>query len=718
MSIRESLRLRFSNLLFDASVCVCFASGCVIAQNARPAPAQEVAPVAAALETIFCPDRNPPNRTMGLVQRNFLDLIENSKSRLQIAIVIDGTESMDANISDIKGTIGRMLDDLELYKEADVAYQLVVYRDSGAPSGSLSFPFKVAGKKFVSDRAAFREAFESIATETGAPYFHELADVGVHAAIQELDWADDEDTTKWLLLIGDAPPFDSGFEEGETGSRRHFATKHLIGLANLKQISINCILSTSRPRERQSYEAVLELTRQFMNSLASETGGLMLDLSYPEIRDAMAAATAQPKREYAVIGKITREEVDQLREKARQAETLLSQSRRAQIAVLPHLPLESITFRANRPEVQVATDLRRRFRNIPGLEVKASRAVQQRYKELRSRGLQGTQLLQMLASTLDVDYIVWGTMTTEQGVVRLDSSIYRAADGRKIVTGQGSRQTVGEATTVLIADVVNTLVAERSDPKLVRVFNAIRNNDQTKSGLITPVSNNKEAVSPLLEAYDLLEQATAMESGSSDARAFLMVARSTLEDVIDSDSGNPIAHQLLANCHFNQAQAAENQGKPDLAQQEFAAARAELERAKSSRNRLSISDDIKNEILADYALLAQKDAAEAIQLYERLTRAESDADKPIQLHIALRAHWMLAGIRSGDWGVGEEFVDPDKAREHLTAILAHWPKSGEAEFIRAKLRWDEAAGENAFDHYPHQGPAFLDLIDIDADTKP
>ena len=79
---------------------------------------------------------------------------------------------------------------------------------------------------------------------------------------------------------------------------------------------------------------------------------------------------------------------------------------------------------------------------------------------------------------------------------------------------------------------------------------------------------------------------------------------------------------------------------------------------------------------------------------------------------------LVREIRCGDWGVGEEYVDPEKAREHLLAILAHWPKSGEAEFIRTKLRWDDEVGENAFDHYPHQGPAFLDVIEIDDDVKP
>ncbi len=673
--------------------------------------ADEVTPAAAALETIFSPNRNPPNRTMGLVQRNFLDLIESSKGRLQIAVVIDGTESMDTALSGIKQTIERMMDDLELYKHAEVAYQLVVYRDSGSPSGGVSFPCKVAGKKFVADRNVFRQAFSSIQTETGAPYFNELADLGIHSAIQELEWAKDEDTTKWIMVVGDAPPFDVGFEEASTDARRHFETQHLAGLANLKNIRISCILSSSREQERASYESVLGRTRQFMNTLSSETGGLMLDLSYPDIRDAILSAASQSRADYAEVGKITRQEVDELREQARQAQSVLSESRRVQIAVLPHLPLSEMDFRADRPEVKIATDMRRRFRNLPGLEVKSSRAVRQRLKELQARDLEDAQLLQMLATTLGVDYVLWGIMHSQNGLVQLDSSLYRGVDGRKIVSGRGRQESADDATRAVIADVVNTLVANRSEAKLVSVFNSIRDDDDVKTALTTPVSNVKEAVSPLLEAYDLLEQAAGIESGDSDATAFLTMARITLDTANQADPGNPIVHQLMASCCFNQAQMAERKGDHELAQREFAAARAALERAKIARNRSSITDDIKTEILADYALLAEKDIGQAIRLYETLTNASANGPGNIQMHIALRAHWMLAGVRCGDWGVEEEFVDPAEAKEHLKAILAYWPKSPEADYIRTKLRWNARAGETAFEHYPHQGPAFLDLIE-------
>ena len=68
--------------------------------------AEETNPVAAAMSTLFSPDRAPPNRTMGLIQRNFLDLAEQSKAELQVALVIDGTDSMESSLTGIKETIG------------------------------------------------------------------------------------------------------------------------------------------------------------------------------------------------------------------------------------------------------------------------------------------------------------------------------------------------------------------------------------------------------------------------------------------------------------------------------------------------------------------------------------------------------------------------------------------------------------------------------------
>ena len=676
------------------------------------APPESEDATGAALSTIFSPDRAPPNRTMGLVQRNFLDLLEETKPRLQIAIAIDGTYSMSASLDSVKQTLSQMMDDLQLYKRADVGYQLVVYRDLDAESGKVSFPMKAAGKKFSSDRETVQRAIEGIDPESGAPYFHELIDLGIHDAIQDLEWSDDQDTSKWLLVIGDAPPFRAGFDESETGARRYFDERRLAALATSKQIRISCILVGSREEERAFHEQVLDGTRGFMTTIARETGGLMLDLSYPDIRAALLAAAKQPKARRTSIGKIQQVDIEQLRADAESKRTAMSNGRRAKLAVLPHVALEQMTFRVDKPEVRLASDLRRRFREIPGIDVKSSRVVRYHFERLTKQGLQPQQLLQMLANALGVDYLIWGTMEQENQLVEISSSFYRRSDGVQVGSGRGSRQGVDEATKALIRSVVNDTVSKRSDLRLVNVLSSIGSDPTTRTQVLTPVSTNKDAVEPLLEAYDQLEQAMAFGSDATESVTTLASARKKLEAIVRVDAMNPIAQQLLANCCFSQAQIAEKQGDQDRAKQEFAQAKAALERAKRTRSHPALTNVLKAEIAADYALLAQRRFDEAVRQYERLTDPIPTGTNKIYLQSALRAHWMLAGLRSGDWGaVNSPVVDPEKARHHLTAILAFWPESSAANYIRSQLRWSEQQAAIAFEHYPHQGPAFLDVID-------
>jgi hypothetical protein len=127
-----------------------------------------------------------------------------------------------------------------------------------------------------------------------------------------------------------------------------------------------------------------------------------------------------------------------------------------------------------------------------------------------------------------------------------------------------------------------------------------------------------------------------------------------------------------------------------------------LRRAFRERDNAQV-DLLKLEILADHSLLVKRDFGEAIQLYERLATAPNDAT----LHTALRAHWMLAGIYSGDWGVDANLVNPQKARQHLITVLAHWPDSAEAAFIKTNLRWSDEKGGNQFESFPRQNQAII-----------
>lgn len=112
------------------------------------------------------------------------------------------------------------------------------------------------------------------------------------------------------------------------------------------------------------------------------------------------------------------------------------------------------------------------------------------------------------------------------------------------------------------------------------------------------------------------------------------------------------------------------------------------------RKKLLLSG-LKTEVEADYYLLMRREPEKAVERYARLT--ENFQPTASQL----RGHWMLAGIHAGDWGTaGQSVVDPDKARYHITQVLANWPDSPESELLKRWLRWDETNQETEFNYLP------------------
>lgn len=682
-----------------------------LAAEARRGWAQrpEVPATEAALSSIFSPRRAPAAKTMGLVQRNFLDLVEVSHSKLQVALVIDGTESMGTEIDGIRQSLHQMVDDLRLYK--DVSFQLVVFRDEGAASGVVSFPLDMPQGSFTSDPEALHAAIETIKPETGAPYFPELIDLGMHRALTELNWSTEPDTARWLLVFSDAPPFDEGFEEPAAKAVRRFATQQLIGAANRLDIKINCVLCTSRPEDRQVYEQALTKTRQFMSQVSSGTGGLMLDLSYPDIRAALETAAQIKRVTYQPIGQITREDVNQARLAAQQA--ALAPSGRVQIAVLPHMPLDELSFDPKLPAVQVAAEFRHRLRALPNTDVKSPLSIERHVAILKARGIRGPQLLPALATALNADYLVWGSLSQEQGNLELKSNFYGKTRGQDIVTDvvrTSPQLPVTEMTAQLASSLGQKLQIQKVDNRLATTLGSLKPGTLAQQRFINPVSQTEAGRTNLLAGFEALEKALAYAAGSQEAEPLLAQARSSLALARQEDQQNPLVYLLLASAAFNDAQVLSSQGKSE----EAAAALRECSQALSLAYRFRREakfDYLRREIEADYHLLVGKSYPEAIAAYEELSQLTPDTP----LHTALRAHWMLAGIYSGDWGLaknekGKAVIDPAKARGHLIQILANWSDSSEAEFIRRNLRWDEETGTNRFEHFPRVNEAAAEAV--------
>ncbi|MBB76000.1 MAG: hypothetical protein CMJ75_15950 [Planctomycetaceae bacterium] len=711
--------LQFRWCRFSLFMFVVLGQGTTFSQDANPDSTKAV------LETIFSPRRAPRARTMGLVQRSFLDLLEVARPKLEMALVIDGTESMGTAIVGIRHALRQMVEDLQRYK-ADVSFQIVVFRDEGAPSGVSSFPLHTpqiarqgGGKlrSFTSDQNVLREGVEQIQIESGAPYFPELIDLGIHQALTELNWSHASDVSRWILVFGDAPPFDEGFVEAGSKARRRVATQQLISTAKRLDVRISSVLCNSRNQDLVSYRGVLPKTQQFMNRLATDTGGLMLDLSYADIRNAIEDAARIQRVRYRKIGALTQESIEAARTQATERRTSVAEPRRLRMAVLPHVSLVDLqsagAFDPARTEVQIAAELRHHFRAVPGAELASSLAVERQVMRFKSQGIRGADLLPALATALRVDYLIWGSVVEMEGRLQIQSVIYQQATGKELIrhTVRSSAQLpVVEVMSSLMNRLVDKAIESGTDPRLAAALELIGAGSLAEHRLLQPVTETLSARAPLLHGFELLEKALAYPAGSTDGALLLRQSRRALELAQRADQQNPLVALLLANVAFNEGQALLRGGQEDAARVHWERSSRWLKSAFARRQQSRFSY-LRWEIEADYALLIKKDFAGATRIYERL--AETRAENP--LHTTLRAHWMLAGIHSGDWGVAHApdaamLIDGALVRHHLTQILAHFEESNEAAFIRRQLRWDDRNGKNRFEHFPRIHDAVAEQI--------
>lgn len=665
---------------------------------AEQKPPTHRSPVQNALETIFSSQRAPAKKTMGLLQRSFLDLVESAQPKLQIAFVIDGTTSMGESLAGVRAALGQMTDDLSLHKSGNIAFQVVIFRDEGAPSGAVSYPLQVPERGFSNDREALKQALNQVEAETGAPYFPEQVDLGVNAALRELKWTEDKDTSKWIFLFTDAPPFEPNFEESENKARRHVDTQVLIDSAHDRGIRINTVLCTSREEDRVAYERGLDQTRSFLNQLTNGTGGVMLDLSYPDIRRVLEAASQKPVSPVAKIGAISQRDIESARQTAVQRKDPVSQEFRVRLAILPHTELRPQDQVPSDASEEIATELRETWRRA-GAEVANPRNVQQALLSLSVEGLEGVSLVQALGNRLKVDYVVWGDYKTRNGVAQLESGLYDPTDGQvKLRASQAESAKVSsvQLTGLVTQKMISVALEQRQqlDQRLVAVLAGVRSRPTLENGIVSPVAGDAAERSHVLAGLHQLELALSYPVGSDDSHPLLDSARESLEKAVGSagDPRNAWAQLLLTSCYYNLWFGHYQRGdvtEAALMQKEF---QKSLSQAYNSRNRKRMPlPSMQDEIVADYALLKDKDYPKAINAYEKLALLKDDPNP----NTALRAHWMLVGIYAGDWQVPREFVDVAKARQHLQQILAHWPDRPEAKYYASFVRADQHVGAGA-----------------------
>jgi hypothetical protein len=218
------------------------------------------------------------------------------------------------------------------------------------------------------------------------------------------------------------------------------------------------------------------------------------------------------------------------------------------------------------------------------------------------------------------------------------------------------------------------------------------------------VAESPAAAGELLAGLESLEQALAYEVGSLESIELLDQAERALESAIKTEPQNALGHWLLSNVLMNQAAGLFSSSQNADAGKKLTAMRSALRRAHRYRERLSSS--LAQEIEADEALLIRGDHAAALAGYETLAQDSQP------LATQLRAHWMLAGLYAGDWGVGAkaaELVEAAKVRKHVIQILVRWPDSPQATLLRQWLQWDDDTGKSRYYHFPQTNDPLASL---------
>ncbi len=644
-----------------------------------------------ALSSMFDVQRAPKAKSMGLFQANFLDSLKTARRSLQLAVVIDSSESMSNEMESIRASLPELLSDLSRFEDGKLETTVVTYSDVGASDR----PATIISPGFVSEALQMTQLLEKISVASGKPYFPEAVDLGVFTAIDQLPWSTDENVEKWVLLIGDAPPYDPGFLEPETKAQRWYDTDFLIDLANKKNLKIHCLLCSSREVEKKAYEDSLVKTRRFMSQLADGTGGQMLDLSYPFVRERLVENASARKAEYSRIGYITQTEIDSIAHQHRAADS--SNDNIIRIAVLPFLPLESMTFLYKKPEVQMATELRQRLQALPNVRTVSPRQVEEEILRLQGEGGPVKDWPKALNIRLRTDYLLHGSMRMADSAF-IEAGVFGRDDLEPLI-----QMATSGAIESLAGSLLSDLKQTRQRPEALQpLLQRLATIEDSTGGTSTPIAMlqnlNSDERTQLLGAFEALEQSLGYALGDELGEELLNKAELELAKLLTSQPEHAFAHGLRASCLYNQAKIQEGRGKLDEA-------KALIQRSNDAikdayRLRSQIVDRLSRlEVEADYALMVAKDYPGAISAYEQIV-SFSEAS-PVQT--ALRAHWMLAGIYNGAWDIAKNdstVANPEKAKHHIIQILAFWPESVEATSIKRFLLWDDQKNKSRTPYLP------------------
>jgi len=641
-----------------------------------------------------------------VVQRSIFQIADDAQL-IQIAFVIDGTNSMGRDIEGLKRSLSSFIANVRnrsagrnSNRKPPVEVAIVIYRDLQSPSGAYQIPslrnnprgFQVVTGSTLNNFQASDvfKTLESVRTEAGFPYFAEQVDRGIHAALTRLTWdVNKPGVARAIIVAGDAPPWSEEYLDIKLNTKanqldqiavpmRGYSTGELTALANKQKIKIFSIVCSSGfagkkdPTLLQTAEDARPDLVRFFKRLSETTGGRYLNTADNETVQSLQKNFKGKTRRFLELKHVTAEDVDKRK---------LPQQH-VRVAFLPLLPESEMTF-SDHPAVDRAVGMIIRLDQTEGLDVVRLLAVRRAWKTLQYENDSEIPILPKVARDLGVDFLVGGDFQAqEQGQAEITLKVYDSR-GKIVATSNpvsGKGEQLDQQSLRNLLEAMSA--AGRSGNEKAKSFAAILGSKKSLSSLQRSLAKDEKAFQLLIQGYQHLEHATEYVANHAEGKKLSEAAKVLLEQALEADPGNPWILSLLASCEFNL-------DNPT-------AAKDRLTKAYESRDRLVKDENLRLEIEADHSLFVENNHVKAIQLYEQmLNRAESDFSAA-----GLRARWMLSGLYLGDWGTTDsntKSLFPDKslsqrdvarrnkAEEIILDILAYWPKSAEAAYYEKFL---------------------------------
>lgn len=611
------------------------------------------------------------------------------RKHIQLAFVLDATNSMNQDIDSLKASLESVIEHLrgqvsEVRSEQDVKVQvaIVVYRDWWRQFDfdkrqlleRRDSPVEVLTKgsgpgtsflDFDRNLLTLLDQLKGIPLEWGHPGPEEQVDLGVAKALQDLDWMKTDKVSRLIVVAGDNPPWSEEYLDWKKNPEfwtyweqkqpnpqplRKYSTGQLIEMARQNDVKIFAMACSTIKEVSDEQRKLRGRMRGFFQQLADGTDGKFLDLTDADTVASLKRAVQSGGSVIQQLRDIKEHEITEQKQRSPEAQ--------ARIAVLPPIKIVDYQHAYEDDVYVVAKLLTKQLQDIDPALASSGDQVQRAWLNVSPDGQVSAERLAQVATELRANYIVWGDMQPANGNLELALKLYDA-NGRLVVEASYARGNLLNVPELAWKQ----LLKQAEDVSEATSFSSTFQ----RLAISTSLAQSPESLRELMWGYSKLEEAVRFTSDEPEGQKLIDEATVAFQNVLSKEPDSVFASLMLASCQLNR-----NQNE---------AAKSTLATTRRLAQSLPEDDPLRWEIEADHAWVVNSDYTAAIKGYRRIL--ESTEAK--HSRIALRAHWMLAGLMLGTVPREAELVPDsikrlDEARKHILAILVNWPETTQARF--------------------------------------